>query len=136
MIPKYQILIPCCICDQIPERNIRCSPITIANFFNDVETFRVYEVYCKCVVVYSFQSAGSALAKWNFKQLLLYGRMAELTNIERYEFVRDLGNSELNISEWEEGFIENVLNLGLVHFTDKQQAVIDRMIAKYDDKIL
>jgi hypothetical protein len=62
--------------------------------------------------------------------------MGQLTDTELREFLIDLSQSDVSISEWEEGFLESMLDSRTNRdISEKQREVILRMVSKYDHKI-
>lgn len=62
--------------------------------------------------------------------------MSQLTDVERRQFILDLDESDLELTDWEVGFISSILIKGTTLFTERQVEVINQMISKYDDELL
>ena len=55
------------------------------------------------------------------------------TDTERNEFLNELDNSPIDVTDWESKFIES--NIDRMHFSDRQRVTVDKMIEKYGDRL-
>ena len=59
--------------------------------------------------------------------------MADMSDEEMGEFLRDLDKADFEVTEWEAQFIAS--NLDRDYFTPKQREAILRMAEKYGDRV-
>ena len=58
--------------------------------------------------------------------------MTEFKNdAERVEWLHQLDDRDVDVTEWEADFLASVIGRGLTNFTDKQRDVIGHMFQKY-----
>lgn len=62
-------------------------------------------------------------------------REEDMTDQERLRFLLALDRAEFSVTAWEASFLDSLLTRKQVTFSLKQRMVIDRMVAKYREKL-
>lgn len=125
-----ELVLPCGACYRKPTRD------THTQFDLENDTLYFYAIRCpECRGngVLSLKSRARVIATWNFQQLKI---MSEFTDSDLRQFVLDLDESDQELTEWEEGFVQTIIDSNVTSFTPRQREVLRQMIAKYDNEIL
>lgn len=70
---------------------------------------------------------------WNYHQLQFLNFMRCYSTGELLQFLRELDQSDVSLTDWEIDFLESML--GKNEFTPRQKAVIQDLIDRYDDQL-
>jgi hypothetical protein len=92
-----------------------------------------YSVQCCDSLVLTFRGFKRAVAGWNFRQLTLTAKMAQLTDSDLYQFILDLDSSDLELTNWEVTFVQSLIDGSISTYSEKQRDVLKRMVDKYDN---
>lgn len=57
--------------------------------------------------------------------------MPELTDEQRYDFLVDLDESDVTVTEWEAEFLDKIITTEQCDFSPKQRQAIARMYDRY-----